>query len=221
MDNVDFYIKRGDRSPEISATLRDKNGAVIDPSGKNVLFKMRSFTTGGLIINDPAEVVTGPKVRYQWQDGDTSDAGYCFAEWEMELSPGITQTFPTLGWHLIDITSDLDNPTIGDADFLDIRRLRRFIAEPSREEYSDSLLHAILLQNNADLNAAAAQVWREKAAEYAHLVDVSESGSSRKMSQLYDRAVKQAELYEVASGTGVSVTLPQRPRVGRIVRSDT
>lgn len=216
MQNTDFFIKRGDRSPEIAATLKDRNGAPVDVTGMAVKFKMRSFDTGTLIVNGNTAIVDGPagKVKYVWQTGDTAVAGFSYAEWEVTLSAGVTQTFPTAGWHLINVVEDLDDPGLSDTDFSGIRELRRIVPDG---DYSDSLLAAMMGANDGSVNATAGQVWREKAVEYAALVDITESGSSRKMSQLYDRAVKQAGIYESAAGTVAEASVA-RPRVGRIVR---
>lgn len=223
MENVDFYIKRGDRSPSIAATLKDKNGSPIDLTGKSVRFHMRSFSTGALVVNQPAtpdvdQVNNKGLVAYNWADGDTDQDGYHYAEWEVTLAAGVLQTFPTIGWHLIDISSDLDSPLVADADFLAIRRLRTMVAESSRDLYSDSLLDAIIISNAGDLNSAAAQVWREKAAEAAHLVDVGSGDKKRALSQLYNRFVSQAETYESAAGIGLSIDMtPERATVVRSI----
>ncbi|MEH1098196.1 hypothetical protein [Micromonospora sp. CPCC 205561] len=55
------------------------------------------------------------------------------------------------------------------------------------ETYTSDLLG--LMIDDLGMEMAAAQVWREKAAKYAGLVDVTESGSSRRLSQLYDQAL--------------------------------
>jgi hypothetical protein len=225
LDNVDFFIKRGDRSPAITAILKDKNGAAIDLTGKAVRFHMRSFMTGALIVDSLAavnadQVANRGKVSYAWAAGDTNVAGYNFAEWEVQLAPGVTQTFPTIGWHLIEVTSDLDDAAVVSANFVELQTLRRLVSETGSTDYSDSLLNAMLLQNEGDLDATAAAVWREKAAAVAGLVDVSESGSSRKMSQLHDRYVKQAETYESRISAGVAGAALVRPKMNRIVRAD-
>jgi len=49
-------------------------------------------------------------------------------------------------------------------------------------------------------DAAAAIIWRKKAAKYADLVNVSEAGASQALSDLYDRALKQALHFESESG---------------------
>jgi hypothetical protein len=73
----------------------------------------------------------------------------------------------------------------------DIARLRR-MTDLSDEDsvYTDQLLGAMI--DELTFEAAAASVWREKAASYAALVDTTESGSSRRLSQLHDQAVRMA-----------------------------
>jgi len=68
--------------------------------------------------------------------------------------------------------------------------------------------------------ALAAQIWTEKAAALAALVDVSESGSSRAMGQLQDKALSMAKVFQAsdptAPGTGADV---RGTRMHRLTRS--
>ena len=73
--------------------------------------------------------------------------------------------------------------------------LRRYIAESSQEPYADEVLNDMFDANGGDVEVTAAEVWRDKAARAAMLVDTSEGNSTRKMSQVYAQAVKQAEFY--------------------------
>jgi hypothetical protein len=63
----------------------------------------------------------------------------------------------------------------------------------------------------------ASVIWREKAASYADLVDVSESGSSRKLSDLRKGALEQAAYYDSITQQSLSL-LAGRPRTRPIVR---
>lgn len=67
------------------------------------------------------------------------------------------------------------------------------------------------------LNGAAAQFWRRKAAASSELVDVSESGSSRKLSDVSKNAIAMAAYFDgqVAEETG-----GVRPTTRRIVRPE-
>lgn len=208
MMTTDFYIKRGDRQPGISAVLRDAAGVGVNLTGATVKFLMRRFTDGALIVSagaTPGNQTTDPgRVNYLWAAGDTDVAGYHYAEWEVTYTDGTKQTFPTSGYHLIDVIADLDSPTLAGALFALVRRLRPLVAEPTMEIYSDSLLAAYLTRNALDPNVTAAEIWREKAAGYAELVDVTEGSSSRKMSQLHGQATTQAKMYSDSASTSSS-----------------
>ena len=82
--------------------------------------------------------------------------------------------------------------------------LRRYIDEPTTATYSDLALNDIFMTFGQDLNITAAEVWRDKAAKAAALVDESEGPSSLKLSQLYTNATKQADYYEGRSITVVA-----------------
>jgi hypothetical protein len=65
----------------------------------------------------------------------------------------------------------------------EIQQLRRMTGlEEDDEVYTDSLLGGYI--DDLGMTAAYKQVWTEKAAAVAALVDTTESGSSRSLSQL-------------------------------------
>lgn len=53
--------------------------------------------------------------------------------------------------------------------------------------YTDAVIDGMI--EDLGFNPAVGQVWREKAASFAGLVDTTESGSSRRLSQLYSQAL--------------------------------
>lgn len=84
--------------------------------------------------------------------------------------------------------------------------------------YTDAILGE-RLDTATSSEALAAQVWREKAATLAGLVSVSESGSSRQLSDLHKNALAMAEHYwsvdATAPGTGSAV---RGTRMSRLTR---
>lgn len=60
--------------------------------------------------------------------------------------------------------------------------------------YTETLLGALI--DLSGVNKAALIIWREKAAGYAKMVSMSEGGSSRSMSDLYNNAMKMVEMYQ-------------------------
>jgi len=76
-----------------------------------------------------------------------------------------------------------------------IAELRALVAEPDNEApYTDDYLGA-LIDGKPTLRAAARSVWQSKAAHFAHLVNISEAGSSRSMGDLYKNALAMAEVF--------------------------
>lgn len=85
-----------------------------------------------------------------------------------------------------------------------IAALRLLIAEPSEETYTDAVLMA-LYDAAANPNLVAYDIWTQKAAAVAGLVDVSEGGSSRKMGDLYEQYLSMAATFATRA---TSETLP-------------
>lgn len=77
-----------------------------------------------------------------------------------------------------------------------INRLRRMTGEDDVSKYTSTDMQIYLDEAGGDLNQAAATIWDEKASAYADLVNISESGSSRSNSDLFDHAVEQRKRYQ-------------------------
>lgn len=91
------------------------------------------------------------------------------------------------------------------ATFKQIEDLRRAIAEPTNAEpYTDEFLNDTI-DEKGSVNHAAAYLWDMKASAAAGMVDVSESGSSRKLGDLYKNAVAMANLYSARANPPVVV----------------
>lgn len=98
-----------------------------------------------------------------------------------------------------------------------IAALRLLIAEPTEDTYEDEALGAVLDAAEGDGNRAAAVIWTQKAASYATLVDVAESGSSRKLSDLHKNALTLAGQFGMAADAVVNP--PQvGTRIKRLIR---
>lgn len=82
----------------------------------------------------------------------------------------------------------------------EVASLRRMVAEPTDTTYTDEALSA-LIDTEESVEGAAGVVWREKAASAATLVNVSESGSSRSLSDIHKNALAMAKFYEALDVT--------------------
>jgi hypothetical protein len=96
-----------------------------------------------------------------------------------------------------------------ESEVLRLRRVTDLMG--NQDPYSDELLSALI--DEFGFEKAAATIWHEKAASYATLVDTTESGSTRRLSQLHDHALKIAGSWsppveeETAGGTSFTVAI--------------
>lgn len=106
---ADFYIRVGNRLPEIQATLTDTAGVPVDLTGLPVVFHMRPVGVTVAKITAAATLVTpvAGVVKYTWVAGDTDTAGSYWAEWEVTFGDGRTQTFKDPGYTSICVTEAL------------------------------------------------------------------------------------------------------------------
>jgi hypothetical protein len=87
---------------------------------------------------------------------------------------------------------------------------------------TDEQLKIIMDQNlnedgSVNFNKSAASVWGSKAAEYAGLVNVSESGSSRSLGDLHKNALAMQKSFESKDAAAI-VEITRRSRTRAIVR---
>ena len=98
----------------------------------------------------------------------------------------------------------------------DVARLRRLADAADTTAYPSQDL-SDRIDRTLSVEAAAAEMWREKAAGYAALVDTTEGNSSRKLSQLQTNALAMAKQLDGATATEVVIDA-NRPRSRAIVR---
>lgn len=98
-------------------------------------------------------------------------------------------------------------------------RLRRMTGEDDSKKYSNTDLELFIQQANGDLNGAASLIWGEKAGDYADLVNISESGSSRSNSDLFKHAIEQRDYFNSISAAPPTTTTTTGSTTRRIVRA--
>jgi hypothetical protein len=95
--------------------------------------------------------------------------------------------------------------------------LREYILEPDDANgWTDERLGGYI-DRAGSVKGAAAEVWDVKAAEVSDLVNVSENGSSRNLSDLFKNAQAMAGRYRTLSGVEIAVT-SGGPRTRAIIR---
>jgi hypothetical protein len=99
----------------------------------------------------------------------------------------------------------------------DIARLRRMTGESGSKTYTDTQIEQFLIDSTGNFNVAASRIWGEKASAVADMVNISEAGSSRSNSDLYDHAIDRQN-YFASLGTGADVPTVASSTTRRIER---
>lgn len=97
-----MHIKAGDLFPSVETTVTNESGAVVDLTGATCKFSMRKSRdpvnvpislANGQLVNGP-----GGKLGYNWQAGQTNDAGTYEAEFLVDPAVGADFRVPTQGY---------------------------------------------------------------------------------------------------------------------------
>lgn len=98
----------------------------------------------------------------------------------------------------------------------DAARLRGLLNDVDEDDpvLSDEQIKDLLQQSDGDVERAAYDGWRMKAAYYADLVDITEGNASRKMGDLHKHALDMMSAYSRTRGGPTE----GRTRIGRIRR---
>jgi hypothetical protein len=108
LEQSDLTIRRGDLLPVFERVLLNERGGRLDLSGEEVSVQFRMRVSGGseLAVSGDATIVGDGKhgrVRYEWSDGDTSQAGTYDAEFAVSGGP----TAPATRFYRITIVNSL------------------------------------------------------------------------------------------------------------------
>jgi hypothetical protein len=107
---ADFHLSAGDTKPPFHAQLQDADGNPVDISGASVRFVMRAIrgTAPFVAANAVIDGADAGLVHYDWQDGDTDEAGGYYADWEVMFISGDIAAFPNDGPMTVAIHDDLE-----------------------------------------------------------------------------------------------------------------
>lgn len=84
----------------------------------------------------------------------------------------------------------------------EIKLLRRLVNEPENVEPWTDVYLSDVIDEAEDIAGAAVQIWTEKAATYADIVDVQEGSSRRSLGDLHEQALNMRKLFVGDDGTG-------------------
>lgn len=110
-----FYMKQGDRLPNLQMTLLDDAGDPIDLTNiETIRLFIAPCVDGRRIVNGAAMYVVGDAingtVEYAWKAGDTDKVGEYKVEVVLtkdELTDAVSQTVPRSGYDTLIITARL------------------------------------------------------------------------------------------------------------------
>jgi hypothetical protein len=97
----------------------------------------------------------------------------------------------------------------------DISILRTMVNEPTAETYSDDDLQQVIDAQGGDLDAAALNVWEEKAAR----LSVMFNNGNRSLGKLFDNATAMVDHYQKKVNDSSGATVSGRPTLGTITRA--
>lgn len=106
----------------------------------------------------------------------------------------------------------------------EIAAFRLLINEPNDvAPWTDAAINDFLDQylnadGSVDLDWAASHVWTEKASSTVGLVDMTENGSTRKLSDIHKNMLSMAEMFRARSPRASAEDASSRPRTRPIVR---
>lgn len=102
----------------------------------------------------------------------------------------------------------------------EIARIREQIQDPAGDScvFSDSVISDLVDAIGAA--RAVPELWRRKAARVAHLVDITEGGSTRKMGSVHSQFLAVAKSFDDAADAAINPPAPTEGRTTtrRIVR---
>jgi hypothetical protein len=99
----------------------------------------------------------------------------------------------------------------------EIAIVRRNTNEPDDiDPYTDIYLGALI--DASGITGATLQVWQQKAASHASLVDVTEAGASHKLSDMFKSDTAMVKYWTDAYASEVGPTSTAAPKVKKIVR---
>lgn len=96
---TEFSIKQNDTRPSLKAELRGEYNEARDFTNvtvQSITFHMESIDTTEVVVDSEATIVNAKDgiVAYEWDDGDTADAGKYIGEFQIEYQDSGTETFP-------------------------------------------------------------------------------------------------------------------------------
>jgi hypothetical protein len=204
-----FDIGKGDTSPSLDFVIEP---ASISLTGATAIFRWRPANTETWVNSEPAIIATAtvtPKLRYEWQAGDTNTPGLYEAQFVVTYADNTTETFPNAALITISVNG------LETADARRIAEVRFLVGDTDNTLASNDILFA--LGQTSNVYSAAALCARALSARYARRVDTKFETVESRYSQLRDSYEQLARSLDTQARRYAGLGMPL---AGGITQSD-
>lgn len=172
---------------DLTVVFTDDQGQPVDPTSitADIFDPDNSLVVEGEI---PVRLSEGFYL-YTWLVPEDAELGEYRVEWRSTI--GGNSAF---GFELFDVSNIIDGGIVAPADMQ--QALRDRLDEKTEALFSNDDIVDILFMHGNNLDEATVEGWQRKMARYARLVDVSESGTDRKMSQKFKNAQAMVKFWQ-------------------------
>lgn len=114
MSNTTIIMKRHDTLPNLTYTLVDQDGELIDitESGVTVSMSMKGISNGNLVVDTKPCIIEDASesiIRYEWDVEDTDVAGDYLVEFEVQYLNNKKLSVPTTDSLSVVLLEDFNN----------------------------------------------------------------------------------------------------------------
>lgn len=180
---------------ELTATISDSGNDPVTPT--SVLVDIYD-TDGTVVVNDGVPVNVSPGLYlYEYDIPSDADKGLWRIEWRIVVSGNTA-----LGVEYFEVYDEQDAAP-DEANVVFNSLLRSRIGEPKTDPlgdgsetlFTDFQIAMIYNKTSGNLNRATLEGWLWKMAYYSSLIDVTESGSDRPLSQKFKQAKEMVDAW--------------------------
>lgn len=104
-----FYLKEGDTSPTLEATLRNPDGTPADVSNADVTIRVAEPRGGATLFTDTVDVISGSegKVAYTFKERDVEKQGRYRLDFHTQIVNDGGESYPNSGYHTLMVDKGL------------------------------------------------------------------------------------------------------------------
>lgn len=208
----------------LNATIVETDGDLVDP--QNIAVNIYDSAGEKVVDEDtPTRISTG-FYEYEYDIAEDASKGLWRIDWLLTLAGNVS----ALGMEYFEVYFASDPaPGVVDPSINSIirSRLNELKTDPlgdgSETMFTDDQISDIYALAGEDLNKATYEAWKWKVARYSRLIDISESGSVRNLSQKFEQAKALLDLWKgiVGEDDAAAAAAIMGRVVGRVINIRT